>query len=930
TNNQMVDIGEAVGIIAAQSIGEPGTQLTMRTFHTGGVFTKSSSTAVVKADYNGTIHLPEDISAREFRTRHGDVVLVTEKEHTLTLKTAKKSYSLFVPAGYEVRAKDGGEVTKGQVIAESLVETGRTNRKNMERAYKDISADLAGTVEFSGFRPEERRDRQGNVTKTANKPGVIWVLAGDTYTLPGGYHAVVNPGDTVKKGDVLTDNRMVTEHGGKVRLGSDVITEKDGKRTIIKGGRDVSIITASMTIPTATVSAGKKDLYLTLPGQEERPYTLRMVDGQRLESDTVIADQIDERFTVPSAGEVRFVEGTLSEKSDRRLVTKRGEIMFVPEEMITINKPEEQLSPGFKSGMFVEPGTSLIEGGTIFTKTAGILELYIDNEMVKEAYVYPGTSFEIPEGLELAVKEDDLVKKNEEIAQGFKAPHEGLIKVIEGAEGERIVIVRQIERFNIVPAEETLPYESTTPDLSLRTVTRLAVKNGERVKPGAPLIRHEVIFVKSPALGNLAGRVEIASQGEPAEGEEQKFDFSIVILENMSLRRDLPSVGRFGDHYEENIVVTLEAAEGTVVKTGTTIVKTEILSHADGIVQYQAPAEGREVRRLILITPDHEETIKLNGKLLLEDGLMVREGDLLAEGQTVRTTGKLRVIDKDTVAIRTGRPYLISSGTNLLVDQGDMVQRGENLATLVYERAKTGDIIQGLPRVEELLEGRKPKESSIIAEHDGIVKLMYDTEENVRLFIETEHGSEEYSVPVGGRLVVADGEAIRRGEALTEGPVNPHDVLRVMGVERVQRFLVDEVQMVYRSQGVEIGDKHVEVIVRQMTRKMRVEDPGDTTLLPGELVDILELNREQQMISDKEGRQAVVTPILLGITKASLNTESFISAASFQETTRVLTEAAIEGKKDWLHGLKENVVIGRLIPAGTGLFDQAEEEPADQ
>jgi DNA-directed RNA polymerase subunit beta' len=254
-----------------------------------------------------------------------------------------------------------------------------------------------------------------------------------------------------------------------------------------------------------------------------------------------------------------------------------------------------------------------------------------------------------------------------------------------------------------------------------------------------------------------------------------------------------------------------------------------------------------------------------------------------------------------------------------------MVQRGENLATLVYDRVKTGDIIQGLPRVEELLEARKPKENAIIAEHTGTVKLMVDIDENVRVFIETEHGSEEYSIPVGGRLIVNDGDPIAKGEAVTDGPVNPHDVLRVMGVERVQRFLVDEVQMVYRSQGVEIADKHVEVIVRQMTRKMKVEDPGDTTLLPGEMVDMLELDREQQMITEG-GKTAVTTPILLGITKASLNTESFISAASFQETTRVLTEAAIEGKKDWLHGLKENVVIGRLIPAGTGLFDQPEEE----
>ncbi|MEB3283833.1 MAG: DNA-directed RNA polymerase subunit beta' [Candidatus Sericytochromatia bacterium] len=926
TNNQKVDIGEAVGIIAAQSIGEPGTQLTMRTFHTGGVFTKNTSTAVVKAEHHGTIQLPADVSSREHRTRHGDVVLVTEREHIVTLKTAKKAYSMLVPAGYKVVVEDAQEVQKGAVIAESVVETGRTSRKSLERAYKDISADIAGTVEFVGFRPSERRDRQGNVTKTADRPGEVWVLAGDTYTLPAGYHAVVKPGQHVKQNEVLTEYRMVTEHGGKLRLGADIRTEKVDGRTVITAGRDVAIVTANMVLPGTEVVAGKKDLFLR--AADGNVLTLRVVDGQRVEGDAVVlADHVDERYTVSGTGEVRFVEGSLSERSDRRLVTKKGEILFVPEEMITINKPDSALGFGLKSGMFVEPGTSLIDGHEYYTKTAGILELFIDNDMVKEAYVYPGTRIDVPDGLELHVKEDDLVAKDAIVAQGFTAPHEGLIKVIEGPEGERIVIVRLIERFHVMPAEDTLPFKSTTEELGLKSMTRLAVKNGERVKAGTPLIRTELVLTKGAGLGNLAGRIEVTPKGEAAEGEEQKYDFAIVILENMALRRDLPSVGRFGEHKEEFIVTTLEAKDGATIKPKTTVIKTEILCHTDGVVQFQA-AEDSEIRRLVLITPEHEVQLACSGKLLLEDGAVVREGDELAAGVVASDSGKLRVLEKGRVAIRHGRPYLISSGTQLMVDQGDMVQRGENLATLVYDRVKTGDIIQGLPRVEELLEGRKPKESSIIAEHDGTVKLLVDIDENVRVFIETEVGTEEYAIPAGGRLIASDGDTVAKGDPLTDGPINPHDVLRVMGVERLQRFLVDEVQMVYRSQGVEIADKHIEVIVRQMTRKMKVDDPGDTTLLPGEMVDVLELDREQKMITDKEGKPAVTTPILLGITKASLNTESFISAASFQETTRVLTEAAIEGKKDWLHGLKENVVIGRLIPAGTGLFNQQDEEPA--
>jgi DNA-directed RNA polymerase subunit beta' len=240
------------------------------------------------------------------------------------------------------------------------------------------------------------------------------------------------------------------------------------------------------------------------------------------------------------------------------------------------------------------------------------------------------------------------------------------------------------------------------------------------------------------------------------------------------------------------------------------------------------------------------------------------------------------------------------------------------LATLVYERQKTGDIVQGLPRVEELLEARKPKECAILAEKAGKARIMRE-DDTTRLFIVYGEGSEEEIViPQGLNVIVEEGEPITPGKALTDGPPNPHDIVRLMGIEASQKYLVDEVQSVYRSQGVEIADKHIEVIVRQMTRKVRVDEPGDTIMLPGELLERYFMDAEIEKSRQAGIREATYTAVLLGITKASLNTESFISAASFQETTRILTEAAVEGKKDWLRGLKENVIIGRLIPAGTG------------
>ncbi|MEC4818918.1 MAG: DNA-directed RNA polymerase subunit beta'', partial [Scytonema sp. PMC 1069.18] len=295
-----------------------------------------------------------------------------------------------------------------------------------------------------------------------------------------------------------------------------------------------------------------------------------------------------------------------------------------------------------------------------------------------------------------------------------------------------------------------------------------------------------------------------------------------------------------------------------------------------------------------------------------------------------------------TVTIRVGRPYRVSAGAVLQVDDGGLVQRGDNLVLLVFERAKTGDIIQGLPRIEELLEARKPKEACILAKRSGEVKVVYgDGDEAIAMkVIESNGVVTDYALGPGQNLIVSDGQTVNAGQALTDGPSNPHEILETFfnlgsedgvyacashALQKVQTFLVNEVQSVYQSQGIDIADKHIEVIVRQMTSKVRVDDGGDTTMLPGELVELRQIEQVNEAMAITGGARAQYTPVLLGITKASLNTDSFISAASFQETTRVLTEAAIEGKSDWLRGLKENVIIGRLIPAGTGF--NAYEEP---
>ncbi len=270
---------------------------------------------------------------------------------------------------------------------------------------------------------------------------------------------------------------------------------------------------------------------------------------------------------------------------------------------------------------------------------------------------------------------------------------------------------------------------------------------------------------------------------------------------------------------------------------------------------------------------------------------------------------------------RTRKKYLMPSRAHLMVQDGEEVSPGDVLAKIPRETTKTKDITGGLPRVVELFETRKPKDPAVISEIDGVVKYGEISRGLRKIYVESADGRtvKEYAIPRGVHINVQEGDAVRAGEPLIDGPLNPHDLLAVLGEKFTQAYLVNSIQEVYRLQGVNINDKHIETIVRQMMRWVKVEDVGDTTFLLEEQADKFRFREENERVLGDGGRPATGRPLLLGITKASLSTDSFISAASFQETTRVLTEAAIAGKVDYLRGLKENVIMGRLIPAGTGL-----------
>jgi DNA-directed RNA polymerase subunit beta' len=307
----------------------------------------------------------------------------------------------------------------------------------------------------------------------------------------------------------------------------------------------------------------------------------------------------------------------------------------------------------------------------------------------------------------------------------------------------------------------------------------------------------------------------------------------------------------------------------------------------------------------------------------------IQEGQSMREEIDVTGLSRMVVTDfKDTdlkprivVKSEDGKShrYFLPVGSYIMVQNGAEIQVADVLAKIPRETTKTKDITGGLPRVAELFEARKPKEVAIISEIDGTITFGKDTKGKRRLVVTPEDGeAQEYLIPKGKNITVNEGDYVRAGEALMDGAANPHDILKVKGEETLARYLVDEIQEVYRLQGVKINDKHIEVIVRRMLRRVKIRDVGDTDFLIDEVVEKHGFEQVNRQILSMGGLPARAEPLLLGITKASLSTESFLSAASFQETTRVLTEASIKGAVDELRGCKENVIMGRLIPAGTG------------
>nr|YP_010485044.1 RNA polymerase beta'' subunit [Hypnea cervicornis]UVW80738.1 RNA polymerase beta'' subunit [Hypnea cervicornis] len=861
-HGEMVDLGEAVGIIAAQSIGEPGTQLTMRTFHTGGVFTGELAQKIINP-IDGQVKYLNNMHMVNSRTRHGDsAMLITADCKIKIIDLSGKKHFINLVKGALLLVKDSQKISRGHVIAEYSL----SNRIIKEKAQKAITADFSGSIYLKDFNSQDVSiDR--TISNTISGSGVLWILSGIVYSIPDDAQLIIEQNQQIYENSLLAKIQLVSRHSGIVQILENQSPYKE-----------VQIITSVKICTNIKVYLDKQNSYsgYILSVNDTDKFTLKIDIKQKVVHDQVIGDLITDIYKTKTGGIIKYLDLPISKKKfhsnhEYYDILGSGYILWIPEETHEVNKDVSLLL--VNNGDFINVGTEIIKN--VFANNAGTLEVIQRDGIIREIIIKPCKVYSI---------------KNKKVhiplylnkRRGFLRPGEQVINDIvvdklvywEYMENqdEDFILIRPVIVYSVPKKVLTISYTKDSFSLNmfnLEIIRRTYYRDGARVKSiyGIDLLKTHLVVKLNPLVANLVSKIDLVPYS--------KSLFSLKLSTS-----DILSFKEFSVENNRNFhtKTLIKVKNGQYIKDNSIIAQTDVLSNISGTVQ-NIQRNKYFNRRILITTSVDIKYIPFDNNQVLKVKVndWVYAGDEIASNLVTYNSGKIIAIRDNQIILRIGQPYLISKGSILHVADNSLIQRGENIATLMFERAKTGDIIQGLPRIEEILEARKKSDNSF----------------NPHIILESNFRS-----------------------YLNQG-LSVYDSTR-LSLLNTQLSLIKEVQLVYQSQGVEISDKHIEVIVRQMTSKVKIEKGGDTEYLPGEIIELQKVESVNHSLSVMNKKEASYCPILLGITKASLNTESFISAASFQETTKVLTEAAISGKLDWLRGLKENVIIGRLIPAGTG------------
>ena len=910
--SKLIDLGEAVGILAAQSIGEPGTQLTMRTFHTGGVFS-GDLTKQIRAPFTGTLKYNLETQTPVIRTIHGEKGFSLMEDTRLYIVNEKNtSCILDISRGATLLVNNNSKIYYNQLVAEIKKDANLI----LEEDRRDIYTDVSGEIFLQNLDIEKRVDGQGAIKLVSKTEGLIWVLLGSRYLLNNSSRLEIKIGQKFSPNTNIASQKISNNYSGIVNF--DNFSSK----------REINIIKSAVIIQNSNITESGNTFEL-ISSKKKKLFNLSIQQNQLIKNGETIACLKENNYRAETGGIIYY--STLPPETKKKRSTKQiftGVLYWIPEATYTLNALNLEALKSI-NGNFLPKGSAILPNN--YSKTAGFISIIEDDF---ELGIKPGELYQLN-----GQQRDTIIKRNRFVKPGEKlfSNTNLIVQKLSYLEfisfkGLEYILLRPVLKYK-VPQEKGfyIKYRffrnRNSGSIVFRTVKKIFYRDGEIVKSAKDVNLLETFLVLDVKDQYAALNAKLEFLPLPKrEPSLQNYKLKFLLYESLRISE----FSFKGSPLKEKVFLNKKIKNNQYVAANSTIAKIKMLTNISGIL---AAVKKTEHTELLILKENFIKKYHLksqNEELYVKKGDLIRVGTYLTSGIRSKYAGQIYHVENGVIEIRLGRPYLVSEGTILLVNNQSIVSKADVLATLVYDKLKTLDIVQGLPKVEEILEARKIKNGCLLAPSQGYVYLKNRKIEIVK----APNDKLVFNIEPQIKINFNNGDYVNFLQPLTDGPISPHTKLETLfnafqeeypvhqackkSFKHIQLFLVNEVQRTYLSQGVHISDKHIEIIVKQMTSKVRVFNSGETTLLPGEMLEINHANLITKAAISAGEEPPYYKPMLLGLTKAALNSDSFISAASFQETTRVLTEAAIEGKKDWLNGLKENVIIGRLIPAGTG------------
>jgi DNA-directed RNA polymerase subunit beta' len=917
-NGKIVSLGEAIGIVAAQSIGEPGTQLTMRTFHTGGIFTADPSKQI-RANDTGFFSFHYNTQKKPSRTIYGSKISILERESNFLITNYQnKKIKIKLPADSSLFVENKSFIKKDDLIAELPFK----NRQTI-KSKKYITAPHAGEV------------------KVSSNSSIVWILKSEVYNLP--FNSLFNNfflKQKVYEYDNLVYFKLISKKEGILNIVKNRLTKQIEILKIIK----------CFQLLNFPIFWDKKSENLILKQKHNKLFSLNNKDINLTANNFNFATEYTNRYQTETGGQILYPTYSFlfNQKSqDKENITVNQKILYIPIETHIVNKAKSLLLIPNKTKLNIS-NIELIPG--IFSKTTGFVQTKESGNILQEIQIKQGELYEYlnlnNEALEyLKTINKKIYFSGEIIFEDIIIQSLSLIEIIK-TKNSYGILVRPIQEFNIPKPKNLLKSQTLiNQTVQLKSINRLADKLNTKKHKKQPFnLINSIIKIEHKKSPNFNGR-ELKFYIIPNFYAKQTLNLAMMFEEIIDIPKILPK-----KLTEKKLKLAFNLKNFEYVEPQSLIgiisIKLEKQLEIEKIKKYNKNVN--DVNVLLITKNNYNSYFNNNNSFLLRKNDMIKVGDKIEPLTKIKYSGQVISKKPFKFILHKGTPFYLTPETTLYKKSDQLIIKEEFLGIIKFEQIVTGDIVQGLPKVEEILEARKPQNPGFLAKNPGIVKKIHTKNRSKNLYIQLEMLGNfldknlpsakiiNYGMVKKGiqNIIIKKNDYIYLGQAITTGSINPHNLLIIyfdyynnffnnyeaayLSFKSIQLLLIQKVQQVYNSQGVSIADKHLEVIIRRITSKIRISDNSQSFLLPGEILELKQIEYINLIL--KKSFKPVITysPILLGITKASLMTESFIAAASFQETTRILTTAATEGKVDWLRGLKENVIIGRLIPVGTG------------